>query len=305
MWTNGWLASLCRRRELTMVMAERSSTSGWPFAGTMLAYAVVESTSDCASDLLNRGVDALPLVVWAKTQTQGRGRGSHQWWSDAGSLTFTIAIDPAAHGLAVEHEPKLALATAVAVIDAVLELELGRPTIGIRWPNDLEVDGLKLGGILPERLATAHGNRVLIGIGLNVCTRLADAPAEVRTMATSLADLHAGQLDAEVSPRLLSAILRRFESILGRLVDGDPELAAQWNGLDLLRDRWVSVDRGTNVVAGWGRGIDHDGAFCLDDGRQLIRLFGGRVLRFPSNQERTSCRSRSSAPVLDGQAPSP
>jgi BirA family transcriptional regulator, biotin operon repressor / biotin---[acetyl-CoA-carboxylase] ligase len=280
-----------------MAMAEELQTSGWPFVRTMVAYEVVGSTSDRAADLLHRGLDALPLVVWAKTQTRGRGRGSHHWWSDAGSLTFTIAIDPAAHGLAVEHEPKLALATAVAVIDALRELELGRPLIGIRWPNDLEVDGLKLGGILPERLETAHGNRVLIGIGLNVRTNLADAPAEVRTMATSLADLQAGQLDADVSPRLLSAILRRFESILGQLVDGDPELAARWNGLDLLRDRWVSVDRGTNVVTGWGRGIDHDGAFCLDDGRQRIRLFGGRVLRFPSNQERTSCRSRSSAPV--------
>ena len=237
-------------------MAEGSQTSGWPFVRTMVAYKVVDSTSDRAADLIHGGLDALPLVVWAETQTRGRGRGSHHWWSDAGSLTFTLAIDPAAHGLAVEHEPKLALATAVAVIEALRELELGRPSIGIRWPNDLEVDGLKLGGILPERLETAHGHRILIGIGLNVQTNLADAPAEVRTMATSLAALHAGRLDEQVSPRLLPAILGHFESVLGRLVEGDPELAVRWNLLDLLRDRWVGVDLGTHVVAGWGRGID-------------------------------------------------
>jgi len=260
-------------------MAEGSQTSDWPFVRTTVAYGVVDSTSDRAADLLHGGLDALPLVVWAKSQTRGRGRGSHQWWSDAGSLTFTLAIDPAAHGLTVAHEPKLALATAVAVIEALRELELGRPSIGIRWPNDLEADGLKLGGFLPERLDTAHGHRILIGIGLNVQTSLADAPSDVRTMATSLAALHGGQLDEQVLPRLLPAILGQFESVLGPLVEGDPELLARWNRLDLLRDRWVRVDLGTHVVAGWGRGIDIDGAFCLDDGREPIRLFGGRVLR--------------------------
>jgi BirA family biotin operon repressor/biotin-[acetyl-CoA-carboxylase] ligase len=270
--------------------ADGSPTSGWPFVRTMLEHQVVDSTSERAADLLRQGLDELPLVVWARTQTRGRGRGSHRWWSDAGSLTFTIAIDPTAHDLAVQHEPKLALATAVAVIDALGELEVGGSRIGIRWPNDLEVNGLKLGGILPERLETALGNRLLIGIGLNVRTKLADAPVEVRTMATSLEALQCRQLDADVLPRLLSTILKRFEALLRRLVDGDRELAARWNQLDLLRDKWVRVDRGTNIVAGWGRGIDLDGALCLDDGGQRIRLFGGRVLRSSASEDRASCR---------------
>src|SRR5204862_8267983 len=124
---------------------------------------------------------------------------------------FTLAIDPAAHGLVVQSEPKLALATAVAVIDALRELDLGSPSIGIRWPNELEVDGRKLGGILPERIETEQGHRILIGVGLNVLTDLAGAPAEVWRMATSLAAMQGGPLDEPVLPRLLSAILRHFE----------------------------------------------------------------------------------------------
>ncbi len=265
-------------------MVEKTRKSGWPFVSTMVEREVVDSTNDQAAELLKDGREALPLAVWAKRQTRGRGRGSHQWWSDAGSLTFTVAIDPAAHGLAVEHEPKLALAMAVAVIDALRELELDSPSVGIRWPNDLEIGGRKLGGILPERVETRRGHRILIGIGLNIQTNLADAPAEVCAMATSLAALHAGRLDADVSPRLLSVILGHFESVLGRLVDGDPELAVQWNVLDVLRDRWVSVDLGTHVVAGWGRRIDSAGALCLDDGQHESRIFGGRVLRSSSHE---------------------
>jgi BirA family biotin operon repressor/biotin-[acetyl-CoA-carboxylase] ligase len=41
----------------------------------------------------------------------------------------------------------------------------------------------------------------------------------------------------------------------------------------------VRLDVGTRIVAGWGRGIDPEGALCLDDGRQVLRCFGGQVLR--------------------------
>jgi BirA family biotin operon repressor/biotin-[acetyl-CoA-carboxylase] ligase len=173
----------------------------------------------------------------------------------------------------------LALATAVAVIDALDDLELATPTIGIRWPNDLEAGGLKLGGILPERLDTVEGRRLLIGVGLNVLNDLAGAPDDVRAMATSVARLRGETLDDAVLPRMLAAILNRFESVLLRLPAGDSALAAEWSRVDRLRDQWVRVDLGTSLVEGWGRGIDPDGALCVQTGEQTIRLFGGRVLR--------------------------
>jgi BirA family transcriptional regulator, biotin operon repressor / biotin---[acetyl-CoA-carboxylase] ligase len=251
----------------------------WPFVNTTVAYDIVDSTSDRAAALVREGRLKLPMAVWARSQTQGRGRGRHEWWSDSGSLTLTLAIDPTAHGLTLENEPKLALATAVAVIEALSELKLNQPAIGIRWPNDLEVDGRKLGGILPENLETEQGHRILIGIGLNVHTNLAAAPAEVRLMAASLAALHAKPLDEGVPTRLIPKILGQFESVLERLAQDDPSLSDQWNRLDLLRDTWVRVNLGTHQVSGRGQGIDHHGALCLDDGRQQHCIFGGQVIR--------------------------
>ena len=125
---------------------------------TMVERDVVRSTNDVAAELVRSGAVALPLAVWAHRQTRGRGRGSHEWWSDAGSLTFTMAIDPAAHGLAQMALPRVALATAVAVIDAVGELGFREHGLGIRWPNDVECGGRKLGGILPE-IGGAAGRR--------------------------------------------------------------------------------------------------------------------------------------------------
>jgi BirA family biotin operon repressor/biotin-[acetyl-CoA-carboxylase] ligase len=262
-----------------MTDSQLDESSAWPFVKTAVSHDVVDSTSDQAAALVRDGSCALPLLVRARRQTRGRGRGSHEWWSDEGSLTFTLAIDPTRHGLTVENEPKLALATAVAVIDALVDLDLYPRSLGIRWPNDLEADGRKLGGILPERIETRLGHRILVGIGLNVRTNLAEAPAEVRAMATSLHDLFGRTLDDAMARTIMRAILVQFELVLERLVLDDPSLPDQWNRLDVLRDKWVRINQGIHVVTGRGRGIDRQGALCLDDGEQEHHICGGSVLR--------------------------
>ena len=242
-----------------MAAFSRIEAQDWPFVRTLLKYDVLDSTSDRAAELVREGHSELPLAVWASSQTRGRGRGTNQWWSDAGSLTFTLAIDPLVHGLTVEKEPKLALATAVAVIESIREMGIGTSSIGIRWPNDIEVDGRKLGGILPERLEDEPGAPHSDRSGAHVLTSLANAPDDVRHMATNLVCFHGQAIDENLLPQLLFLILRHLESVVIRLVNGDPSLPACWNKLDLLRDQWVRVDLGTTIVAGLGRGIDSEG----------------------------------------------
>ncbi len=245
----------------------------------MVVLDEVDSTSDCAAELVRVGDPPLPLCVWTRRQTRGRGRGSHTWWSDSGSLTFTVAIDPEAHGLARESEPKLALATAVAVIDALVALGADPSALGIRWPNDVLVYGLKIAGILPESVDTTDGRRILIGVGINVATDRAAMPAEIRPRATTLADYWRRPVDTAMLPLVLARTLDHFGSALARLVRDDPDLAGRWNELDLLHGEWVTVDLGGRVVAGRGCGIGEDGSLCLDDGRKRHRVIGGQVLR--------------------------
>jgi BirA family transcriptional regulator, biotin operon repressor / biotin---[acetyl-CoA-carboxylase] ligase len=251
----------------------------WPFVRQVVIHDVLESTNDRAKELLRQGTAELPLLVWTRCQTRGRGRADNRWWSDSGSLTFSVALNPVAHGLAVEHEPRMALAMAVAVIAALGDLALATPSIGIRWPNDLEAGGLKLGGILTEQLGTDEGRGLVVGAGLNVLTDLAAAPDQVRAMATSLAMVRGEVLHEALLSRLLAAILKRVESVIAALSRGEATLAAEWNRLDLLRNHWVRVDQGTSIIAGWGRGVDAEGALCLEVDARLIRLFGGRIIR--------------------------
>ena len=252
--------------------------TAWPFVRAFEHHEALASTSDHARARAFEDGTVLPLLVRADRQTRGRGRGLNSWWSDSGSLTFTLVLDPAAHRLRPEHEPRLALACAVAVIDAIAhEFRIG--ATGIRWPNDVEAGGRKLGGLLPERVETPFGSRLLIGIGLNVLTRAESAPVKVRRMAVSLIDLAPVPLPAGSPDRLLFAFLERIEPVLNRLAEDDPVLSGRWNELDLLRDQWVRVGQGPRIVEGVGRGIDPEGALLLGNGRAMSRIVGGQVLR--------------------------
>lgn len=253
-----------------------------PFVRTLIERDEIASTNDLARELAFASESELPLVVRANRQTRGRGRGSHTWWSDTGSLMFTLLIDPRAHGLRTEHEPMLALAMAVAIVESIEPLDPLTP-VGIRWPNDVEIGGRKLGGILPERVETPLGLRLVIGVGLNVATDLSQAPAEVRGMASSLHEACTRPLNAT---ELFHAILEAFGRVIIPLARQDPSLAARWDELDTLRDCWTRVDLGPRIVAGIGCGIDPTGALCLEHEGTLVRLFGGQVLRGPARESR-------------------
>ncbi|QDV33350.1 biotin--[acetyl-CoA-carboxylase] ligase [Tautonia plasticadhaerens] len=251
----------------------------WP----VLRLDEVESTNDLARSLALSTDDppSPPLVLRADRQTRGRGRGSNAWWSDPGSLTFSVLLDPIALGLEDRHTPLSSLATAVAVVEAVRP-RISRGSAQIRWPNDVEVDGRKVAGILPERVNGPAGPMLIIGIGLNVRTRLNDAPGDVRRMAASLAEF-AEFADHEPSPDEQEAIFTDLLDALSRSLDllsrDDPGLAGRWAGLDQLLGRPVRVDLGSEVVSGIGAGIGPDGGLRVEKPSGVRILYGGRVLR--------------------------
>jgi BirA family biotin operon repressor/biotin-[acetyl-CoA-carboxylase] ligase len=254
--------------------------SSWPFVASMILLDEASSTNDVARELVADLSIALPLGVVARRQTRGRGRGSNTWWSDEGSLAATIAFDPSAHGLTRAHEPRMALGVAVALVETIEAFGPLRQRLGIRWPNDVEAGGRKLSGILTERVETSGGPRLLLGVGVNVRTRLELATPAVRKMAVSLHELALNPTSAGPVPDdVLRSLLGRLPSAIDRLARDDSSLAARWAELDVLLGLEVRAQLGDKVIAGIGHGIDADGALLLMNERGVIRLLGGQVLR--------------------------
>ena len=167
----------------------------------------VDSTNN---EVKRRAVDAVPdgLVVLAGEQTGGRGRRGRSFVSPAGKgLYLSALLRP---DCPLEQVSALTAWTAVAVCDAVEELCGIRP--GIKWPNDVILDGRKLCGILTElelEAETAALRYVVVGLGLNVSQTADDFGPEVAPVAVSLAQaLGRAPRRAEAAGAVIAALNR-------------------------------------------------------------------------------------------------
>ncbi len=255
---------------------EKIENFRWPLVRSEWHEVEVDSTNDWSRRLIESGdVLDLPALVWADRQIRGRGQGANAWYSDDASLTASIIIDPEAYGLAVSVRPRVALAVAAAVVAAVAEVAAGCHA-GIRWPNDVEVAGRKLGGILVEGVTSPAGPRLIIGVGVNVGTRLDRAPVEVRHLAASLAEFG---LDAGSRRTLLAAILARLTATFQDLATAAADLVDEWNRLDTLVGSTIRVQVGTERFTAVAEGIDPTGGLRIKREGKGEVLFAGRILR--------------------------
>jgi len=137
------------------------------FLANVIHFRETDSTNTRAIELLASGDSVTtPCLVYAESQSAGRGRGANQWWSVSGSLTFSLIVDLKRTGLLVEQIPLLPLLTGMAILRTG-EAMLPGADFKLKWPNDVYLSDRKLAGVLIEVPSQSDG-RAVIGIGLNV-----------------------------------------------------------------------------------------------------------------------------------------
>lgn len=143
-------------------------------------FPVIDSTNTKAKQLAEEGYPEGTLVV-AEQQDAGRGRRGRSWESPWGSGIFmTLMLKP---DIKPDNASMLTLVAALAVAAAIRKCTK-RPA-GIKWPNDIVMNGKKVCGILTEMSAQIdYVNHIVIGIGVNVHNEI--FPKELAQMATSL-----------------------------------------------------------------------------------------------------------------------
>lgn len=224
------------------------------------------STSDVVDKLARDGVEE-GVVVFAESQSRGRGRLGRRWISPRGKgLWFSVLLKPA---LRPQEATRLTVATATALARAIRRQTGLVPDI--KWPNDLLLNGRKAAGVLTELSAELDRVRhVILGIGVDVNLTAADFPPELRKTATSLRLAAGKKLDRA---RLAVAILRELDRDYARVCQGEFEiLAEEWASLCGTLGRAVVIDIGPRQVRGRAESLDDDGAL-------LVRTEHGRVER--------------------------
>ena len=231
----------------------------------------IGSTNDRALDLANQTTTDTPFLVGTNQQTAGRGRGIHQWWSADGSLLFSIVADMPQFGLDPAKWPQLSLATGLAISEALATF-LPAARVGLKWPNDVWVDGRKVCGILIEQ---ANPQRLIVGIGLNVNNSFQTAPENQRRVAISMSDANDGQPFSRMD--VLLAFLQYWRRRVQELADGEFQLVERWSRVCVLSGRPVTVTIGQQELTGICAGIDEDGSLLLRTPFALEHCHAGTV----------------------------
>ncbi|MFT4102409.1 MAG: biotin--[acetyl-CoA-carboxylase] ligase [Burkholderiaceae bacterium] len=210
------------------------------------------------------------LVAWR--QVAGRGRRGRAWSSPPQvSLTFSIAFERVA-----PPEPPIGwpIVAGVGIAEALLGWV---PDIGLKWPNDLQRQARKCGGILAEtrrQAGTPALERVVTGIGLNLLPDpLRDALAG--QPAIGLFDEALPVPREDIVARVLGELWRQWRAFADR---GFGDHAARWAPFDALRGREVAViDNGRTLYTGVADGIDESGALRVVDGGRVRIVTVGDV----------------------------
>jgi len=228
------------------------------FGRPRVHHRMTDSTNARARELALFGAPDGTLVT-ASEQSAGRGRQGRTWSAPPRKALLMSAI---VRDL-TRRDALLPLAVPVAVAEACDEV--AGTSCGIKWPNDIWIEGRKLSGILLE--GRPQEGWAVIGIGVNVGTLREEFPEELRATATSLA-IESGA-DAGVEAVLESVLL----ALERRLADPAEQILSAWRERDVLRGNGVRWNGGQGTAAG----VDRDGSLLVDSDAGRVTLDAGEV----------------------------
>jgi BirA family biotin operon repressor/biotin-[acetyl-CoA-carboxylase] ligase len=235
----------------------------------------VDSTNRVALELAHAG-EPEGTVVIAEEQTAGRGRAGRAWHSErAAGIYMTLLLRPPLSPVQAPLLTMLAGLSAHAAIQAELHL-----SVDLKWPNDLMLNGKKLGGILTEMHAEPSAVKfVIVGIGINVNQE--KFPGELSAIATSLR-IESGRRLSRLE--LLSRLLREFETDYNRfLQEGAESVTQRFSAVSSFANgKHVRVTNGAASFTGITAGLGPEGLLLVQrDNGQVVTVIAGDVTEAP------------------------
>ncbi len=230
------------------------------------------STNDVIEKMA-RDSAAEGVVVFAESQSRGRGRLGRKWHSPKGKgLWLSVLLRPDLQPLEIT---RITIAAATALRRAI-QVETGLCP-GIKWPNDILIRQRKTAGILIEMRAELDTvKHVVLGMGIDVNLEARELPEDLRGIATSLLIESRRRISR---PGLATTLLRELDHDYTRLRRGDfSKIAEEWERHSTLLGQHVALHVGSRRISGRAEALDDDGALLIrtQHGR-LERIIGGDV----------------------------
>jgi BirA family biotin operon repressor/biotin-[acetyl-CoA-carboxylase] ligase len=230
-----------------------------------------ESTNDIAKKLAESGA---PHGTWVSARKQGAGRGrlGRKWESVEGNLFLSIIVRMSPS----ERWSWVPMATAIAVAETLREFN-PRFEVRIKWPNDLWIEGAKLGGILCEAIGTKTDSFIVIGLGLN-CVRAPEGLDQRTVSLTEFLSRSGARVEVtadEIRQPFISAILNIIEELKR---EGSGPLLARYNKHAALGFgtpiEWVSSG---HQHVGTVEGVGESGELLVRENGAQMKLYAEDV----------------------------
>jgi BirA family biotin operon repressor/biotin-[acetyl-CoA-carboxylase] ligase len=250
----------------------RQRLKGSMFGKRVYHFFKVDSTNRVAMELGHAG-EPEGTVVIAEEQTAGRGRAGHSWHSErATGIYVTILLRPKISPVQASLLTMMAGLSAFSAIRAQVDMESD-----LKWPNDILVNGKKLGGVLTEMHAEPNQVRfVIVGIGINVNQE--KFPADLSSIATSLR-VETGRPQSRLE--LLVRLLRQFETDYNQFIaNGPASVITSFESVSrFTRGERVRVTNGPQTFAGVTDGLSPEGFLRVrpDGSSSSVSVIAGDV----------------------------
>lgn len=220
-------------------------------------YREVSSTNRIAQHWAVRGAPE-GTIVMGRVQTSGMGRLGRQWSCPPGKgILMSMILRPK---LSAKLVPQLTLLGGVVLSETIKKVTGCQA--GIKWPNDLVINGKKVCGILAQSsLSKAGPTYVILGIGINVNLTTTQLPPECQETSTSLG-AEAGHKISRwlVLKQLISCWEEQYQAFLQ---GGQPYLKAKWIENNVTLGREVAINRDQGKIKGLAVDISERGGLIV------------------------------------------
>lgn len=237
---------------------------------TLHHYESLESTNAKAFELAHEGGFHGEVIV-TEHQTQGKGRRGRSWSSPEGkNLAMSVILRPE---IAPSRAPELTLVAAVALVETLKDSNVDAR---IKWPNDVQINGKKVAGILTELSADVERvHFVIVGIGVNLNSELKDFPPEVAELATSVSLNRPSPVHRALFTAALLGKLEEWFEIWSE--QGFEPVRTAWKKASSMLGQEVLVRADAKELRGVAEDIDASGALLLRVGDKVERVLSGDV----------------------------
>lgn len=224
----------------------------------------LDSTNEYAKRILSDIKEG--AVVFAETQTQGKGRLDRKWFSPEGGIYMSVILFP-------DKPLLIPVLAGVAICEVFNTYDI---LLGIKWPNDILLNEKKVAGILIEMV----DNAVIIGIGINL--NITEFPAELKNTATSIFLETKKRFDKMMIYNDICLELERgYDQLKKNKVN---EILQKWRNYTVMFGKTVSIETSDRVITGRVIDIGTNGALILSlpDGK-IEKVMAGecRIIKSP------------------------